>query len=55
VWLHPTPPTSGPAQRLLDTMRRRLGLTVELWVGSWDARRMRELGFEDWTVRAYPP
>jgi hypothetical protein len=35
-------------------MRRRLGLSLELWDGPWDAGRMRDLGFEDWTVRAYP-
>lgn len=46
--------TSPWKQRLLDTMRRRLGLSLELWDGPWDAGRMRDLGFEDWTVRAYP-
>jgi hypothetical protein len=40
--------------RLLDLMRRRLGLSLELWDGPWNSQRMRELGFEDWTIRAYP-
>jgi SAM-dependent methyltransferase len=40
-------------KRLLDLMRRCLGLTIELWVGPWNARRMQELGFEAWTVREY--
>jgi SAM-dependent methyltransferase len=39
--------------RLLDLTRRRLGLSLEFWDGPWNTQRMRELGYENWTVRAY--
>ena len=41
-------------KRVLNLMRRRLGLTVEFWDGPWNARRMHDLGFESWTTREYP-
>jgi SAM-dependent methyltransferase len=40
-------------KRVLNLMRRRFGLTLEFWDGPWNARRMRDLGFESWTVREY--
>jgi SAM-dependent methyltransferase len=38
---------------LLNLMRRRFGLSLELWDGPWNSQRMHELGFEEWTVRTY--
>lgn len=38
---------------LLDRLRRRFGLTIEKWDGPWNAERMRELGFRDWTAVDY--
>lgn len=37
----------------IGQLRRRAGLSIERWDGPWDSRRMRELGFESWTVVEY--
>ena len=38
---------------LIDRLRRRFGLSIEIWDGPWNCERMRELGFVEWTVVDY--
>lgn len=45
--------TSGWKRWLIGQLRRRASLSIERWDGPWDSRRMRELGFERWTVIDY--
>jgi SAM-dependent methyltransferase len=40
-------------RQALDQLRRRLNISLEIWDGPWNTRRMRELGFADWTVVDY--
>lgn len=37
----------------IGQLRRRTGFSIERWDGPWDATRMRELGFEQWTTVDY--
>ncbi len=37
----------------IDRLRRRFGLSIEIWDGPWNDKRMRELGFVEWSVVDY--
>jgi SAM-dependent methyltransferase len=40
-------------KRVVNFLRLRLGMTLEIWDGPWNSQRMREIGFTDWTVVDY--